>query len=55
VLVAEVVDDGSGGADPSGPGLTGLRRRVEALDGSLRVTSPAGGPTTVRAELPCGS
>jgi signal transduction histidine kinase len=55
VLVAEVVDDGSGGADRSGPGLTGLRRRVEALDGSLRVTSPAGGPTTVRAELPCGS
>ena len=55
VLVAEVVDDGRGGADPSGNGLTGLRRRVEALDGSLRVTSPAGGPTIVRAELPCGS
>jgi signal transduction histidine kinase len=55
VLVAEVVDDGRGGADPSGNGLTGLRRRVEALDGTLRVTSPVGGPTTVRAELPCGS
>ena len=55
VLVAEVVDDGRGGADPSGNGLTGLRRRVEALAGSLRVTSPAGGPTIVRAELPCGS
>jgi signal transduction histidine kinase len=52
-LVAEVVDDGSGGADPAGGGLTGLRQRVGALDGTLRVTSPAGGPTTVRAELPC--
>ncbi|HEX2304442.1 MAG TPA: sensor domain-containing protein [Gaiella sp.] len=55
ILVAEVRDDGSGGADPAGKGLTGLRRRVEALDGSLQVSSPAGGPTTVRAELPCGS
>jgi signal transduction histidine kinase len=55
VLVAEVVDDGDGGADPRGRGLTGLRQRAEALDGTLVVTSPAGGPTTVRAELPCGS
>jgi signal transduction histidine kinase len=54
-LVAEVADDGRGGADPAGSGLTGLRRRVEALDGTLRVTSPAGGPTTVTAELPCAS
>jgi signal transduction histidine kinase len=54
-LVAEVRDDGNGGADPGGKGLTGLRRRVEALDGSLRVSSPRGGPTVVRAELPCGS
>ena len=54
-LVAEVRDDGTGGADPAGKGLTGLRRRVEALDGSLRVSSPPGGPTTVRAELPCES
>jgi signal transduction histidine kinase len=53
VLVAEVVDDGDGGADASGPGLTGLRQRAEALDGTLTVTSPEGGPTTVRAELPC--
>jgi signal transduction histidine kinase len=55
LLVAEVIDDGAGGADPSGPGLTGLRQRVEALDGRLSVDSPAGGPTTVRAELPCES
>jgi signal transduction histidine kinase len=55
VLLAEVVDDGHGGADPAGRGLTGLRQRAEALDGTLSVASPAGGPTTVRTELPCGS
>jgi signal transduction histidine kinase len=55
VLVVEVVDDGRGGADPAGSGLTGMRRRVEALDGKLHVTSPAGGPTIIRAELPCAS
>ena len=49
----EVRDDGDGGADPHGSGLRGLRRRVEALDGSLSVNSPRGGPTTIRAELPC--
>jgi signal transduction histidine kinase len=54
-LSVEVKDDGPGGADPSGSGLTGLRRRVEALDGRLIVDSPAGGPTVIRAELPCAS
>ena len=54
-LVAEVEDDGHGGAVASGNGLTGLRQRVEALDGTLEVTSPTGGPTTVRTELPCAS
>jgi signal transduction histidine kinase len=54
-LVLEVVDDGRGGANPAGSGLAGLRRRVEALDGHLTLTSPPGGPTTLRAELPCGS
>ena len=53
-LRVEVADDGRGGADASGSGLTGLARRVEALDGSLRVASPPGGPTIIRAELPCG-
>ncbi|RKN29168.1 sensor histidine kinase [Micromonospora musae] len=48
-----VRDDGTGGADPSGRGLSGLARRVAALDGRLRVESPTGGPTTVLAELPC--
>src|SRR5262245_2849112 len=54
-LSVEVRDDGRGGADPSGAGLTGLRRRVEALDGRLTVDSPAGGPTVIVAELPCAS
>ena len=52
-LAIEVRDDGDGGATVSpGGGLSGLRDRVAALDGSLAVTSPAGGPTEVRAELP---
>ncbi|WP_343948969.1 sensor histidine kinase [Nonomuraea longicatena] len=49
-----VSDDGRGGADPAGGGLSGLSRRVLALDGVLTVDSPPGGPTTVAAELPCG-
>ena len=53
-LVVEIADEGPGGANPAGGGLTGLRHRVEALDGTLTVTSPAGGGTTIRAELPCG-
>jgi signal transduction histidine kinase len=54
-LEVEVRDDGRGGADPAGGGLTGLRRRVEALDGALLISSPQGGPTVLRAELPCAS
>ena len=54
-LILEVGDDGTGGADPAGAGLTGLRDRVAALDGTLTVSSPAGGPTLVRAEIPCAS
>jgi signal transduction histidine kinase len=49
----EVRDDGVGGADPAaGTGLRGLADRVDALGGVLRVTSPAGGGTTITAELP---
>jgi len=54
-LEVEVRDDGRGGANPDGGGLTGLRKRVEALDGTLFLSSPAGGPTILRAELPCAS
>jgi signal transduction histidine kinase len=54
-LVVEVKDDGRGGADPSGTGLTGLANRILVLDGRLMVESPAGGPTRVRAELPWGN
>jgi signal transduction histidine kinase len=55
-LAVEVTDDGAGGAEPSpGSGLAGLSDRVAGLGGSLQVSSPAGGPTTLRAELPCAS
>ncbi|MCQ9131562.1 sensor histidine kinase [Streptomyces hilarionis] len=54
LLALEVGDDGRGGADPSrGTGLTGLADRVSVLDGTLSVTSPAGGPTLLRVEIPC--
>jgi signal transduction histidine kinase len=54
-LVTEVADDGVGGADTErGSGLRGLADRVEALGGELRVWTPRGGGTRVRAELPCG-
>lgn len=53
-LVVEVTDDGHGGADPGrGTGLTGLADRVAAVDGRLLLSSPPGGPTVVRVELPC--
>ncbi|HEX6020861.1 MAG TPA: histidine kinase [Solirubrobacter sp.] len=52
-LIVEIDDDGPGGADPNGSGLTGLRNRVEALDGILVVRSNVGEGTTVHAELPC--
>jgi signal transduction histidine kinase len=55
-VVVEVVDDGIGGADAErGSGLRGLADRVEALEGRLRVWSPVGGGTRLRAELPCVS
>jgi signal transduction histidine kinase len=52
-LVIEVRDDGHGGAARApGSGLEGLAQRVEALDGSLTLDSPTGGPTAIQAELP---
>ncbi|MEU2339762.1 sensor histidine kinase [Streptomyces sp. NPDC006654] len=55
-LHLRIEDDGRGGADEAGgSGLTGMRRRVAAHDGTLRVTSPAGGPTVLDVDLPCGT
>jgi signal transduction histidine kinase len=49
-----VGDDGTGGADPAGSGLSGLARRVAALDGRFDVRSTPGAGTTIVVELPCG-
>jgi signal transduction histidine kinase len=54
-LSVEITDDGVGGADPAGQGLSGLAARVAGVDGKFRVISPAGGPTTLEVTLPCGS
>ncbi|MFI5255388.1 MAG: sensor histidine kinase [Candidatus Limnocylindrales bacterium] len=54
-VLVEVRDDGAGGATVRpGGGLAGLRDRVQALDGTLAVSSPIGGPTVIRVELPTG-
>ncbi|MCZ4520924.1 histidine kinase [Rhodococcus ruber] len=53
-VLATITDDGAGGADPYGTGLSGLSRRVAAMDGTLTVHSPVGGPTVVKASVPCG-
>lgn len=52
-VVVTVEDDGIGGADPVGPGLTGIASRVAARGGTLTVRSPVGGPTLVEAVIPC--
>jgi len=53
-LIVTVTDDGRGGADPGrGTGLRGLVDRAAVLAGTLVVASPAGGPTSLRVELPC--
>jgi signal transduction histidine kinase len=49
-----ISDDGIGGADPRGAGLSGLADRVSGVDGTLSVESPSGGPTIISAVLPCG-
>jgi signal transduction histidine kinase len=58
VLRIVVTDDGRGGATPAagdGTGLRGLAQRAAAVDGSLSIDSPPGGPTAITAELPCES
>jgi signal transduction histidine kinase len=53
-LTVAVHDDGQGGATRSpGSGLEGIGQRVDALGGSLEIDSPAGGPTTLKAVIPC--
>jgi signal transduction histidine kinase len=49
-----VYDDGRGGATlEGGTGLRGLAQRIGAVDGTLRLSSPPGGGTTIEVELPC--
>ncbi|WP_433253137.1 sensor histidine kinase [Streptosporangium sp. CA-135522] len=53
-VVVEVYDNGIGAAVPRpGGGLAGLADRAATIDGVLSVDSPLGGPTLIRAELPC--
>jgi signal transduction histidine kinase len=53
-LRVRVADEGCGGADEtSGSGLLGMRRRVAALDGTVELSSPVGGPTVIEVRLPC--
>jgi signal transduction histidine kinase len=53
ILQLAIRDDGIGGADPGqGSGLVGLSDRIEALGGTLQVTSPAGSGTTLLIEVP---
>ncbi|SEL38245.1 Histidine kinase [Rhodococcus maanshanensis] len=56
VLRIAITDDGHGGAvERAGGGLSGIRRRAEAFEGTMELASPEGGPTTLKVELPCGS
>ncbi|GAA3411224.1 hypothetical protein GCM10018952_19010 [Streptosporangium vulgare] len=53
-VIVEVYDNGVGAAVPRpGSGLAGLADRAATIDGTLSVDSPLGGPTMIRAELPC--
>ncbi|HJP74263.1 MAG TPA: sensor histidine kinase [Pseudonocardiaceae bacterium] len=52
-IIVIVGDDGQGGADPDrGSGLRGIRRRLASFNGTLAISSPAGGPTTATMEIP---
>jgi len=56
MLTVEIRDDGVGGASAGvGGGLVGLADRVCALGGTIRLSSPPGGPSIVHVEIPCGS
>ena len=52
-LLMTITDDGRGGAEANhGTGLAGMAARVHSHDGTLDISSPKGGPTVVRVELP---
>ena len=54
MLRISITDDGIGGADAGrGTGLTGLAQRAASVDGSFGISSPPGGPTTIKVDLPC--
>jgi signal transduction histidine kinase len=54
LVVVEITDDGQGGASMrAGGGLSGLADRAATIDGVMTVVSPIGGPTVIRADLPC--
>lgn len=53
-ILLTVHDDGRGGADPTGPGLSGIASRAAARGGHLHIESPQGGPTMITAVVPCG-
>jgi signal transduction histidine kinase len=56
MLTVEVCDDGIGGAHPTASGgLAGLRDRISAVGGVVELSSPPGGPTVLRAQIPCAS
>ncbi|WP_158886384.1 sensor histidine kinase [Amycolatopsis anabasis] len=53
-VVVEITDNGHGGAEMRpGGGLAGLADRAATIDGVITVVSPVGGPTVIRADLPC--
>ncbi|MGL3151202.1 sensor histidine kinase [Microbacterium sp. A82] len=53
IAYVSVTDDGHGGADAAGgTGISGLAGRAESLGGALTLTSPVGGPTVLRMDLP---
>ena len=54
LVIVEITDDGQGGATMrAGGGLSGLADRAATIDGVMTVVSPVGGPTVIRADLPC--
>ncbi|MFI6306834.1 sensor histidine kinase [Amycolatopsis thailandensis] len=54
MVIVEITDNGHGGAEVRpGGGLAGLADRAATIDGVITVVSPPGGPTVIRADLPC--